>query len=394
MFGGGRMSSCLLACARMPKSVYIVVGELSGDAHGAGLLRSLRRNFPDLAIRGAGGPQMKEIVDEGLRNWVEDSAVMGFWEVLKHYGWFKQQFAEMLAEAQQMQPDVLLLVDYPGFNLRFAKAVRACLPKTKIVYYISPQVWAWNRGRIPKMVKLLDEMMCLFPFEREIFASAGLRTTFVGHPLVDELEAERQKISRDAELVALLPGSREREVTRLFPTMLESAKVLHAERPNLRFEAPAASGKLAGMMRKLVADSALSHVVNVTDGGSLHLMQRAACGVIASGTATLEAAYFGLPNCLVYKVAAPTYYLAKMLIKIPYIGLVNILAGKSVVRELIQDEANPTLIVAEMKRLLFDEAYRAAMIHELKITADLLGGEGAHERAASRVAEWLGGAEA
>lgn len=385
------MGWCLLACARMPKSVYIVVGELSGDAHGAGLLRSLRRDFPDLIVRGAGGPQMKEIVGDGLRNWVEDSAVMGFWEVLKHYGWFKQQFAEMLAEAQQLQPDVLLLVDYPGFNLRFAKAVRACLPKTKIVYYISPQVWAWNRGRIPKMVKLLDEMMCLFPFEREIFASAGLKTTFVGHPLVDELEAERQEISRESGLVALLPGSREREVTRLFPTMLESVKLLHSEHPELRFEAPAASGKLAIMMRRMVEESQMSGAVSVNDGGSLKLMQRAECGVIASGTATLEAAYFGLPNCLVYKVAAPTYHLAKLLIKIPYIGLVNILAGKSVVRELIQHEANPPAIVNEMKRLLFDLPYRADMQRELKITSDLLGGEGAHERAASRVAEWLRG---
>ena len=388
------MGLCLVACARMPKSLYIVVGELSGDAHGAGLLRSLRRDFSDLTIRGAGGPQMKEIVGEGLRDWVEDSAVMGFWEVIKHYGWFKQQFAEMLAEAQKMQPEVLLLVDYPGFNLRFAKAVRASLPKTKIVYYISPQVWAWNRGRIPKMVKLLDEMMCLFPFEREIFASAGLKTTFVGHPLVDELEAERQEISREAGLVALLPGSREREVTRLFPTMLERAKLLHAEQPNLRFEAPAASGKLAAMMRRMVEESAMEEAVTVTDGGSLHLMQRAACGVIASGTATLEAAYFGLPNCLVYKVAALTYYLAKMLIKIPHIGLVNILAGKSVVRELIQDQANPPAIVAEMKRLLYDESYLERMKHQLKVTADLLGGEGAHERAASRVAEWLRGAQA
>lgn len=390
-FGGGRNQACLLPSARMPNSLYVIAGELSGDAHGAGLLSALRRNRPDLVIRGAGGPKMKALAGAELRDWVEDAAVMGVWEVLKHYSWFQQQFREMLAEIVQAKPQVLLLIDYPGFNLRFAKAVKQQLPETKIVYYISPQVWAWNRGRIPKMAQMLDEMMCLFPFEQEIFSSAGLRTTFVGHPLVDELESERLSISRDENLLGLFPGSREREVSRLFPVMLDAAEMLRVDHPTLRFSAPAASAKLAIIMRDLVRDRGLGDCVEVSDGSSHELMQRAYCGVIASGTATLEAAYFGLPYALVYKVAWPTYWLGKLLVRIDFIGLVNILAGRGVVKELIQSEAEAPQIVEELRRLIDDPASRQQMITSLHETAALLGGLGAHDRAAGVVEEWLQG---
>lgn len=375
----------------MPTSLYVIAGELSGDAHGAGLLRVLRRSCPELRIGGAGGPQMKAIAGSELRDWVEDAAVMGIWEVLKHYRWFQEQFRQMLEEIAALQPQVLLLIDYPGFNLRFAKKVKERHPAIKIIYYISPQVWAWNRGRIPKMARMLDEMMCLFPFEQEIFSSAGLRTTFVGHPLVDELEAERVPQERAEKLLGLFPGSREREVSRLFPVMLDSAEKLLADDASLRFSAPAASTKLAVLMREQVRLRGLNEAVEVTDGGSLALMQKADCAVIASGTATLEAAYFGLPYVLIYKVALPTYWLGKMLVKIDFIGLVNILAGRAVVKELIQMDAEAPKIVPELRRLLAHGEYRERMIASLRETAALLGGPGAHERAAEVVGEWLRG---
>lgn len=375
----------------MPHSLFVIAGELSGDAHGAGLLRSLKCSMPDLLIAGAGGPQMQQIAGPGLRDWVEDAAVMGIWEVLKHYRWFQQQFRELLNELISQRPDVLLLIDYPGFNLRFAKAVKKKIPGIKIVYYISPQVWAWNRGRIPQMARVLDEMMCLFPFEEEIFSSAGLRTTFVGHPLVDELEAERKPHTRDEKLVGLFPGSREREVSRLFPMMLKSAALLHTLSPELRFSAPAASSKLAALMRQQVTEQKLSEWVNVTDGGSHELMQRASCGVIASGTATLEAAYFGLPYLLVYKVAWPTYWLGKLLVRIRFIGLVNILAGRAVVKELIQSHAEPVAVAAELRRIRENSHLRESIVADLLSTARLLGGQGAHERAAGIVLQWLKG---
>ncbi|MFT4177512.1 MAG: lipid-A-disaccharide synthase [Luteolibacter sp.] len=372
------------------KRLYVVAGELSGDAHGAGLLRSLREQVPGVAIRGAGGPEMAEIAGPGFSDWVEDAAVMGVWEVLKRYDWFKRRFESMLDELLAFRPDVLLLIDYPGFNLRFAEAVKRELPETRIVYYISPQVWAWNKGRIPKMVRILDEMLCLFPFEQPIFQSAGLKTTFVGHPIVDELEAKRiPGQEREAGLVGLLPGSREREVARLFPMMVGTAKRLHERLPHLSFEVPAATPKLAVQIREILAEAGAETLVKVTDGGSHALMQRAECAVIASGTATLEAAYYGLPYCLVYRVAPLTYVLGRLLVKIRFIGIVNILAERGVVKEFIQDAATSQAVSAELERLLTDDEARDGLKAELAETVALLGGEGAHEKAAAAVARWL-----
>jgi lipid-A-disaccharide synthase len=332
---------------------------------------------------------MRRIAGSELRDWVEDAAVMGFVEVIKRYGWFKERFAEMLAEVRRVQPKVLLLVDYPGFNLRFAEAVKKELPETKIVYYISPQVWAWNRKRIPKMARLLDEMLCLFPFEKPIFEQAGLKTTFVGHPLVDELEEERISVSREHDLVALLPGSREREVSRLFPMMLESARLLSQQHPGLRFQAPAASPKLGTRMHQMAQESGLEKIVHITAGGAHELMQRAGCGVVASGTATLEAACFGLPYCLVYKMAWPTYLLGRLLVKIRFIGLINILADRLLATELIQHEANPKRVSAILDGFIRNPASRENLSRELLLAAALLGGPGAHRRAAEAVDRWL-----
>jgi lipid-A-disaccharide synthase len=374
----------------MPKRVYVVAGELSGDAHGAGLLRSLREKVPGLEVHGAGGPEMAEVAGPGLTDWVEDAAVMGVWEVLKRYGWFKQRLAAMLVEVKIFQPDVLLLVDYPGFNLRFAAAVKRECPAVKIVYYISPKVWAWNKRRIPVMAQLLDEVLCLFPFELPIFEKAGLKASFVRNPLVDELEEKRLPgVERDERLVGLFPGSREREVARLFPMMIGSAQRLIVSDPDLKFEVPAASGKLAGQIRQLIAEAGAADLVTVTDGGSHSLMQRAGCAVIASGTATLEAAYYGLPYCLVYRVAPLTYVLGKLLVKIRYLGLVNILAGEGVVEEFIQGRAVPEVVAPSLKAFLDSPEKRVALRVRLAEVTAQLGGRGAHECAAEAVASWL-----
>jgi lipid-A-disaccharide synthase len=322
---------------------------------------------------------------------VEEAAVVGVWEVLKRYGWFKARFDEMLAEVREFRPQVLLLIDYPGFNLRFSEAVRREFPEVRQVYYICPQVWAWNKKRIPKMVRLLDEMLCLFPFEQPIFQDAGLKTTFVGHPLVDELEERRLTgVERDGRLVGLFPGSREREVSRLFPMMIGTARRLRETKPELRFEAPAASPALGAMMRRMLEEAGGDVGITVTDGGSHALMQRAVCAVIASGTATLEAAYFGLPYCLVYKVTWSTYLLGRMLVKLDHIGLVNILAGEGVVEEFIQADADPVVVAASMERFLDHPEQREALCVRLAETASKLGGTGAHERAARAVAGWFG----
>lgn len=375
----------------MSKLLYVVAGEISGDAHGAGLLGSLASQVPGLTVRGVGGPQMARASAGGVRDWVEDAAVMGIWEVLKRYGWFREQFHRMLDEVRELRPAVLLLIDYPGFNLRFAKAVRKALPDIRIVYYVSPQVWAWNRKRVPLMAELLDQMICLFPFEVEIYEKAGLECAFVGHPLVDELEEERlPAVVRDEHLVGLFPGSREREVARLLPMMLKAAHQLRGERGELRFEVPAASEKLAVQIRELVEQAGAAGWVEVHVGRSHSLMQRACCGVLASGTATLEAAYYGLPYCLVYKVAPLTYLIAKLVVKIRTIGIVNILAGEHVVEEFIQGAANAANVASSLARFLEDPAARQALQARLAQTSAMLGKPGSHARVAEVVARWLG----
>lgn len=354
-------------------------------------MEALRGQVPDVTFAGAGGPEMRRVGGEEMTDWVEDAAVMGIVEVLKHYKWFKQRFAEMLEVVVAKKPDVLVLIDYPGFNLRFAKAVRENLPDTKIVYYISPQVWAWNKGRIPKMAQTLDLMLCIFPFEQEIFQSAGLRTIFTGHPLVDELEEKKENVEREDNLIGLFPGSREREVARLFPMMVETARRIHSHHPDVRFEASAASEKLAGTMRGIIAAAKLPQaaIISLEKGNSHSLMQRATCGVVASGTATLEAAAFGLPYCLVYKVAWPTYAMGKMLIKVDFIGLVNILAGEKVVEELIQADADPGHLESCLTDLLINVGKREELSEKLLATAAKLGEPGAHERAAAEIAQFL-----
>jgi lipid-A-disaccharide synthase len=371
------------------KRIYVIAGEMSGDAHAAGLLTELQAMHPDVEIHGVGGPQMQALSGGKVVNWVEDAAVMGVIEVLKRYSWFKERFEKMLKEAVSLKPDVLLLVDYPGFNLRFAKAVREALPQTRQVYYISPQVWAWNKKRVPKMVELLDEMLCLFPFEKPIFEQAGLKTTHVGHPLVDELATHQTAPPRDPNLVGLFPGSREREIAKLFPMMIKSAKLLRAWRGDLHFAVPAATPKLAKTMRWMIDEADATDYIKLRNGGSHELMQTAACGVIASGTATLEAATFGLPYCLVYKMAWTTYFLGKLLVKIKYIGLVNILAGEKVVEELIQADASPTEVSRWLQDILSDDEKREALVKRLKQVSSMLGEPGTHRRAAERVHSWL-----
>jgi len=371
------------------KRLYVIAGEMSGDAHAAGLLRELREIQPNLEIYGAGGPEMAELSNGKVNNWVEDAAVMGVVEVLKHYGWFKERFTQMQAEIKSLKPDALLLVDYPGFNLRFADATKKILPDTKQIYYISPQVWAWNKKRIPKMVDLLDEMLCLFPFEKPIFENAGLLTTHVGHPLIDELGENRVPVPRQPNLIGLFPGSREREIAKLFPMMIETAKRLRSWRADLKFAVPAATPKLAKTMRAMIDEAEAGDSIELRTGGSHELMRTAACGVIASGTATLEAAIFGLPYCLVYKMAWSTYFLGKMLVKIEFIGLVNILAGEKIVEEFIQADASPMEVGDWIKDIMGNDEKRNSLVTRLAEVSGKLGEPGTHKRAALRINDWL-----
>lgn len=375
----------------MSGEVYVVAGEASGDAHAAGVLSELRRERPGLEVRGYGGPRMQQVVGEGVRDWLDRSSVMGVVEVLRHYPYFRQQFHRMLEEIVAMRPRVLLLVDYPGYHFRLAAAVRQRLPETPIIQYVCPQVWAWKKGRIPKMARLFDEVLCLLPFEPEIFRGTGVRASFVGHPLIDELAGARIGVEREPGLVALLPGSRAAEIERIFPVMLQTAGHMVAGGRELRFEVPAARPALGERLRAMVAGAGLGGRVRVLDGGAHELMQRAWCGVVASGTATVEAAYFGLPYCLVYRLAWPTYLVARWVVKIPHIGLINILAKETVIEEFVQDGADPVVVAAALEKWLDDPGEVAALQQRLAAAVALLGGEGGHGKAAAAVGRWLDG---
>ena len=349
-------------------------------------MRSLRElDDASLAFFGRGGPQMKALAREGFDDWIGDAAVVGLWEVIKKYGYFRKKFHDTLAEIERLAPDAVLLIDYPGFNLRLAKALRRRKFSRKIIYYISPQVWAWNRGRIAEMARCIDLMLCIFPFEADLYNRSGLRTRFVGHPMVDRLAAEKLNIERDPRLIGLFPGSREREIRKIFPILIETMWQLRQQDSALRFEVAAASLDLTRAMDKMLTEANPGFGVTVRAGESTALMQRAVAGVIASGSATLEAVYFRLPFVLVYKLSWLSYLAARAVVQVPHIGMPNVLAGKEIVPEFIQHRADPNAIAAAVLRLIQDANVRNRMIGQFENIMDQLGERGASQTAAREI---------
>ncbi|HEY1769412.1 MAG TPA: lipid-A-disaccharide synthase [Chthoniobacterales bacterium] len=368
--------------------LFFVAGEVSGDNHGAALMRSLGVRLPQARLSGRGGPRMKQIAGPAFVDWIDDAAVVGLWEVIKHYGFFRREFRKTLNEIAAAEPDAVILIDYPGFNLRLARALRERSLGGKIIYYISPQVWAWNRGRIPKMAKWLDLMLCIFPFEAELYSRSGLRTVFVGHPMLRDLAAQRIDTPREPELVGLFPGSRAREVRKLLPIVLAVVRQLCAQRPHLRFEVAAASDVLAGYIRSEIARAGDSlGEIEVVVRQTARTMQKSAVGIVASGTATLEAAFFRLPFVLVYKVAPLTYLAGKAVIKVKHLGMPNVIAQREIVPEFVQSAADPVAIAREVLRLLDEPERREKMVAEFGAVIRQLGENDASEAAASAIVE-------
>ena len=367
--------------------IYFVAGEASGDNHGAALMRSLRDLQPTVEFSGRGGPEMAAVAGINFKNWIADAGVVGLWEVIRKYGYFSQQFRAALGEVASLNPAAVVLIDYPGFNLRFARAVRQRRLARKIIYYISPQVWAWNRGRIKHMAKYLDLMMCIFPFEADLYNQSGLRTKFVGHPMIDRLATRKIAVQPDPNLVGLFPGSRQREIAKILPILLKTARLLNQDRPQLRFEISAASDRLEREIEvSLERDGAglgPERLRIVRD--SAELMQRAYAGVVASGSATLEATYFGLPFVLVYKVSWATYLIGRPLVRVKFLGMPNVLANRPVVPEFIQHKASPAAIAQAMDGLLDDDQARQEMKQSFAQIIHSLGKGGASAQAAQAV---------
>ncbi len=367
------------------KSLFLIAGEISGDTHGAALMESLA-DSGGWTFAGLGGPEMTRLAPT-VEDWLGEAAVLGLWEVLKKYGYFRRKMEETLTRIQNESPDAVVFIDYPGFNLRLAKRLREGGYSGKLIYYISPQVWAWKKGRIKTMAGLLDLMICIFPFEKELYESSGLRTIFAGHPLVDSLDPVKARgIVREENLVALLPGSREREIAALYPAMLGAAAILRERHPGLRFATTGATAPLTERLREMTREAGLEEIIEVGQQTSHEIMCRATTGVVASGTATLEAACLGLPYCLTYKVAWLTAMVARRVMSVKYLGIVNVMASREVVKELLQERADGPSLAAELERLLSSVDARRRLQEDLASVVAKLGGGGSHRRAAASVA--------
>src|SRR6266581_582212 len=373
-------------------TIYFVAGEVSADNHGAALMRALRVLGPELKFIGRGGPQMQQVAAAQFKNWIGDAAVLGLWVVLRKYGYFREQFRQTLNEIQESKPDAVVLIDYPGFNLRLARALRRQSQRHKTIYYVSPQVWAWNRGRIKRMAHFIDLVLCIFPFETALYGASGLRAVFVGHPMIERLETQKIDNRRDSNLIGLFPGSRSREVRKIFPVMIETARRLLQFNPTLRFQVAAASEELAREMSEMLRAKQLAdgQTIEIAVGQTAAIMQRVFLGIVASGSATLEAAYFRMPFVLIYKVAWPTYVAARLVVNVDYLGMPNLLANKQVVPEFIQQQAKPGAIAKAAQPLMENARTRERMISEFDAIVSKLGGSGASERAARAILKEIG----
>jgi len=295
----------------------------------------------------------------------------------------------MYHEIIELQPSAVIFVDYPGFNLRLARHLHRKKFRGRKIYYISPQVWAWYRGRIPQMARFLDLMLCIFPFEKPLYEASGLRTEFVGHPMLAHLEKRRISVTRDPQLIGLLPGSREREVRRILPTMLNAASLLKQRNGGLRFEVSAASEKLTVLIERIAAASGFN-TLPISVANASGLMQRAALGMVASGTATMESSFFRFPFVLIYKVSWLTFIPGRLLVRVEHLGMPNILAGRTMIPEFIQHQARPEAIADAVWQLYNDESSRASMIRGMdEVILQLTEIEAGH-RAAEIVLRELG----
>lgn len=373
----------------------IVAGEVSGDQHAARLVRDLRAARGDVEIFGIGGKALRR---EGVRTVVDarEMAVVGFFEVLVRYAFFRRVFARMADLLVSERPDALLLVDYPGFNLRLAAEAHA--RGVPVLYYVSPQVWAWHRSRIPKMAEILDLLMVIFPFEVEVFRGTGLKTVFVGHPLVESVQRTLARPSpelpwpKGKKRVALLPGSRRQEIQRILPAMLDAARELRRRDPATAFLIPAASAEIAGLIEaQLAARPAEERLaLGMVTGQMREVVRQARAAMVCSGTATVETALLGCPMIVAYRAAAPTYWLGRRLIRVKWLGMVNLVANRTLCPEFIQGAAEPVAMADALEPLIGDTPARQAQVAGLEEIAAALRGGGDVKPAGRLVAEALG----
>ena len=366
----------------------MIAGERSGDLHGAMVASQIKSAYPDVEIFGMGGARMREAGVEVIHDMTE-IAVVGFLEVLRNLGTFRSIFHDLVRHVDERRPDAVILIDLPGFNLRFGPRVKKMgIP---IVYYISPQTWAWGKWRTKKMREFIDKFYVILPFEVEFYRNEGIEVEYVGHPLVDVLRTDHSReefrallgVGDGEKLVSLLPGSREQEIERILPLMISTAQRIRHELPDTKFVVPAASEYLKDKVLSMTSASDVE--MDVRTNNVYDIMNASDAAIVSSGTATLEMGWFGVPFVLVYRVSFLSYLMAKCVAKVDMIGLLNIMAGRTIVTEYVQRDARPGDVAEEITRYLIDEKAAEQKRRELLCVRDLLGESGAAKRVAEGI---------
>lgn len=363
---------------------YIIAGEASGDLHGSNLIKSLRKEDPAAEVRAWGGDLMAAAGADLVKHY-RDLAFMGFVEVLMNLRTILRNLDQCKADVLAYQPDALILIDYPGFNLRIAEWAHQ--NGFKVIYYISPQVWAWKENRVKKIKQCVDKMLVILPFEQAFYQKWDYPVEYVGHPLIEvvhnSIAQPKEAPFSDKPIVALLPGSRKQEILKKLPVMLEVARQF----PDHQFIVAKAPGQEDAFYTSMLAPYPnVSSVRNQT----YPLLKQSRAALVTSGTATLETALFHVPEVVCYKGNQLSYYIARKLIKVKYISLVNLIMDKEVVKELIQDELNPENCTRELKKMLEDGPERSRVLEDYKALTTLLSeGGNASEKAARSIVTYL-----
>lgn len=372
--------------------VLIVAGEASADLHGSYLVAALKRLDPGLTFWGIGGSRLQEA---GVRILFDssDMAVVGLTEVVSRLATLTRAYLTLKTILRKDRPLLLILLDYPDFNLRLARAAKRF--QVPVLYYISPQVWAWRKGRVETIRRCVDRMAVILPFEKDFYGQRGLQVEHVGHPLLEEIPADldgkkvRMELGLDqaSPVLALLPGSRKEEVANLLPVMIEAAEKIRSTHARLKCLLPRASTIAPELLDGLLQKSSLD--VQVTQGDVYRVLKACDLALVASGTATLEAAILETPMVIVYRVSSLSYWIGRRVISVPFIGLVNLVAGEEVVPELIQGDVTPERLAREAMDILDHDDRRRNMVRKLRALRETLGRGGASERTARIALEMI-----
>ncbi len=369
--------------------IFIIAGENSGDLHGSNLVRALLSHSPEAEFYGLGGEQLERAGVKLLCNIVEKLAIVGFVEVVTKYFALKRVLNSTAEFLEKERPDAVILIDYPGFNLRIARIAHEL--GIKVFYYIAPQVWAWAKGRVKKIAQFVDKVFVVLPFEVSFFEQEGVDVSYVGHPLLDIMNLTMTKdevfkyfdFDPGKKLIGILPGSRKSEVKRHLDIMVQAADLIYQKRKDIQFVIPRASTIKRTLLEYDLARAEVP--IKVVDQYRYNVRSAMDFAIVASGTATLETAFLGCPMVIIYKGSFLSYMIAKSLVNLPYIGLVNIVAGEMLVPELIQNEATAQNISRKVLEMLDDPEMLIAIKHEMKKIKEKMGGPGASDRAAQQM---------